>query len=156
MTQDERHMRAAIAAARCNPQAPFGAVLVDQRLNRVICCGFNKTAQSPILHGEIDCLRVASDGPSRVDWEACCLYSTAEPCCMCQSAILWCGIPRVVFGTSVATLRSLGWPQFRLDAAAIVREAPFRVCTITSGVLKEECDQLFHDASVIRQQRLHA
>ena len=65
---------------------------------------------------------------------------------MCQSAILWAGIPFVAFGTSIKTLTSLGWNQFRMTAADIVAAAPFARCEILGGVLAPECDKLFESA----------
>ena len=71
------------------------------------------------------------------------LYTTAEPCCMCQGAILWAGIPEVVFGTSISTLQRLGWHQIDIPAEEVVRRTPFAECALIGGVLEHECDELF-------------
>jgi tRNA(Arg) A34 adenosine deaminase TadA len=65
---------------------------------------------------------------------------------MCQAAIIWAGIPEVVFGTSIATLKELGWEQFHLRAIDVEKRAAFAECQIVGGVLAEQCDQLFKEA----------
>jgi tRNA(Arg) A34 adenosine deaminase TadA len=67
---------------------------------------------------------------------------------MCQAAILWAGIPEVVYGTSVEKLVELGWNQFDLRATTVIASAPFAQCKITGGILAEECDQLFKQGRV--------
>ena len=65
---------------------------------------------------------------------------------MCQGAILWAGIPEVVFGTSIRTLVQLGWSQIDIKAEEVARRAPFAQCTLIGGVLERECDALFQAA----------
>ncbi|MGL4423345.1 MAG: nucleoside deaminase, partial [Gemmataceae bacterium] len=65
---------------------------------------------------------------------------------MCQGAILWCGISRVVFGTSIRTLQQLGWKQIDILAEEVVRRAPGYQCEVVGGVLADECDPLFANA----------
>ena len=65
---------------------------------------------------------------------------------MCQGAILWAGIRRVVFGTSIETLRKLGWRQIEIPAAEVVRRTPEAECELIGAVLERECDDLFRVA----------
>lgn len=65
---------------------------------------------------------------------------------MCQGAVLWAGIPRVVFGTSIETLKIMGWRQVDIPAAEVVDRMPGVACEITGGVLTDECDALFRAA----------
>lgn len=145
MPDHEYHMRRAIQVARGNARAPFGTVLVDIETNEVIVEGVNRSDINPILHGEIEAInRYAELGAN--SWSSLRVYTTAEPCCMCQSAILWAGIPEVVFGTSIDTLVELGWKQFGLTAIDVTEAAPFASCKILGGVLAEACDRLFETA----------
>lgn len=145
MSPHEVHMRRAIKVARRNPKAPFGALLVDTTTDEVIVEGVNQSQQNPLLHGEIDAInKYAQLGVG--NWTKLRLYSTAEPCCMCQAAILWAEIPEVVFGTSVLKLVSLGWHQFNLRATDVIDSAPFAKCKIIGDLLAEECDRLFETA----------
>jgi tRNA(Arg) A34 adenosine deaminase TadA len=139
-------MRRAIEVAMRNPECPFGAVLVDRETGEVVAEGINSSSQSPVLHGEIDAIQNFAVKRSRVDWPNLCLYTTAEPCCMCQGAALWAGISRVVFGTSIDTLIRLGWRQIHISAAEVVSRTPGAQCEISGGVLEQECDALFRAA----------
>ena len=133
-------MRRAIEVARGNLKAPFGTVIVDGRDGRVVAEGLNKADENPIWHGEIDALRSLA---SSVDRGHLTLYTTAEPCPMCQAAVLWSGIGEVVYGTSIETLISLGWPQIVLRAEEVATRANFAACSVVGGVLEVECDELF-------------
>lgn len=139
----EAHMRRAIAQARLVPRLPFGAVIVRRDSGEVLAEGHNRSAVSPTYHGEIDVInRLASErAPS--DWSDLVLYTTAEPCPMCQSAIAWAGIGAVVFGSSIPFLTRLGWHQIDIRAAEVIRRTPFRDMVILGGVLESECNALF-------------
>jgi tRNA(Arg) A34 adenosine deaminase TadA len=145
LIDNEHFMRLAIELARNNPRAPFGTLIVDVESQEVAAEGLNRAREHPIMHGELDAIdRYAKGGCS--GWGKLRLYTTAEPCCMCQAAIIWAGIPEVVFGTSIATLIELGWNQFDLTAADVASRAKFARCEIIGGVLANECDQLFKQA----------
>ena len=137
--------RAIETARRNNPRAPFGSILVDSATNEVVAEGFNRSRSNPILHGEIDVINCYAANEMN-HWSRLRLYTTAEPCCMCQAAIIWARIPEVVFGTSIATLTRLGWRQFELTAAVVASKARFTRCDIRGGVLEDGCDQLFKRA----------
>lgn len=145
MVDHERWMRQSIEIASRNPDAPFGSILVEIDSDRAVALGINKSRSNPILHGEMDAINNYSLAGGR-DWNRLSLYTTAEPCCMCQAAIIWAGIPRIVFGTSIATLKVLGWRQFDLTAAQVAQAAPFSDCQILGNVLAPECDDLFRRA----------
>ncbi len=62
---------------------------------------------------------------------------------MCQSAILWCGIPETIFGTSIDTLTLIGYRQIEISAEEVIRRSWAAAATVTGGVLEAECDALF-------------
>jgi len=142
----ERFMRRAIALAAANASAPFAAVVVDVKTNQILVEGINRHRENPTWHGEIDAINRCASLGCAVNWPGLRLYTTAEPCCMCQGAILWAGIPEVVFGTSILTLRQLGWKQIDIGAEEVVRRTPFAPCHLIGGVLEAECDLLFRRA----------
>jgi tRNA(Arg) A34 adenosine deaminase TadA len=136
-------MRRAIAQANNVPLLPFGAVLVRGATGEVLAEGHNRSGLSPTFHGEVDVInRLAADQP-QIDWSGLALYTTAEPCPMCQSAIEWAGIPLVVYGSSIPFLQDLDWWQIDIRALEVVRRTPFRQTTVLGGILEKECNALF-------------
>jgi tRNA(Arg) A34 adenosine deaminase TadA len=143
MTQHEHFMRRAIALAGNVPMRPFGTVIVDRTTTKVVAEGWNRSEDNPTWHGEIVAMNALVQAQPAIDIKALTLYTTAEPCPMCQGAILWCGITEVVFGTSIRTLQRLGWRQIDILAEEVIRRSPGWTCTIIGGVLEAECDALF-------------
>jgi tRNA(Arg) A34 adenosine deaminase TadA len=139
----ERYMRRAIELAGKVPDLPFGAVIVDRDSGKILSEGWNKTSVNPIWHGEIDAINTLASSSVCVKGKSLVLYTTAEPCPMCQGAILWTGIETVVFGTSIRSLQRLGWRQIDILAEEVVRRSPAWKCTLIGGVMEQECDALF-------------
>jgi tRNA(adenine34) deaminase len=149
----ETFMKRAIELAANVPQFPFGAVLVDERDGRIVAEGWNQSRLNPAFHGEIDVINNCARLHAGIDWSQLTLYTTAEPCPMCQSAVSWAGIPRAVYGTSIPFLQSLGWWQIDIRAAEIIRRTPFRQCELIGGVLEAECNALFTAARKLAEAR---
>ena len=118
-------LRRAIAlSAESDPTTgdrPFGAVIV--RDGQIVGEGRNRagSAHDPSAHGEIVAIRNACAALGSEDLGGCTLYTSCEPCPMCEAAIGFSGIERVVFATSLAdALRAgAGVPSpFRLEENA--------------------------------------
>ena len=135
-------MAEAIRLTRPPSQTPFACVLVDRRADQIVASGLNDRASFPMLHAEVVALQNYSQ-TMQPEWQHITLYSTAEPCPMCQSAILWCGIPETIFGTSIETLIRIGYRQIEISAEEVIRRSWSAGATVTGGVLEEECDALF-------------
>jgi tRNA(Arg) A34 adenosine deaminase TadA len=146
---DEQYMRRAIHLASNNPKAPFAAVLVDQQ-RKVIAEGWNRSVHNPTWHGEMDAINKCAASNPKIDWTKLTLYTTAEPCAMCQGAVAWSGISRVAFGSSIPFLKSLDWWAIDIRAEELSRLAAFHQCTVVGGVLEEECNKLFRTALTIK------
>jgi tRNA(adenine34) deaminase len=149
----ERYMRRAIGSAGKVPDLPFAAVIVDRDTGNILSEGWNKTSVNPTWHGEIDAINTLASSGVCVDGKSLILYTTAEPCPMCQAAILWTGIETVVFGTSIRSLQRLGWRQIDILAEEVVRRSPAWKCTLIGGVMDKECDALFEWAICNRKIR---
>jgi tRNA(Arg) A34 adenosine deaminase TadA len=143
----EHYMRRAVELAANVPDCPFAAVIVDRSSGQIVAEGWNKSSVNPTWHGEIDAINRLAELPVKFDSSQLVLYTTAEPCPMCQGAILWSGIGTVVYGTSIRFLQSRGWRQIDILAEEVVRRSPGWRCTLVGGVLEQECNALFEAAS---------
>jgi tRNA(adenine34) deaminase len=136
----EELMRRAIAVARRNPRYPFGALLVHRGSGQVLAEGVNRAAENPTWHGEIDAMNRCAEAHPGIDWTELALYSTAEPCAMCQAAVCWAGIGlRVRHFDPLSATAGL--------AAEVVQRAPFHRCQVQGGVLESACNSLFEEAT---------
>jgi len=90
-----------------------------------VCTGVNNFGGNGwTAHGEIEALRNCSNvvkakyGESYVTnstfWHTLSLYTTAESCSMCMSAIRFATLKEVIFGTYIEQLHAYGWPQISL------------------------------------------
>jgi tRNA(adenine34) deaminase len=139
----ERFMRLAIAQAHGNPAFPFGAVIARPADGTVLAEAVNQGHRIPTLHGEIAVIHAYAERHGNRGWEETVLYTTGEPCPMCMSAIIWAGIGGVVWATSIATLKQVGFDQIDIGSPAVAAATPFWHGQILGGVLAEETDRLF-------------
>jgi tRNA(adenine34) deaminase len=141
---DHKHyMRRAIELTANCPGLPFGAVIVHGPTGNVVAEGWNRTGENPTWHGEVDAINRLSAVVPAPDPGDLVLYTTAEPCPMCQGAVLFAGIGTVVFGASIRFLADTGWDQIEIPAEEVVRRAPGMRCRVVGGVLEDECRELF-------------
>lgn len=147
MLEDEQYMRRAIELTAHCPALPFAAVVVDRRTGAVVAEGWNRAEDNPVLHGEVVALNALASLRPRPDGRELVLYTTAEPCPMCMGAVLWAGVGRVVFGTSIRFLMDTGWRQIEITAAEVASRAVGLGCQVRGGVLADECDELFLSVS---------
>lgn len=148
-TQDPQHidytqyMQRLIELAKHNPQYPFAAMIIDQQTGKILCEGLNHASLNPTWHGEIRAINACAEKYPKLDWSKTTLITTAEPCPMCMSAIIWAGIPTVVYGTSIQYLNENKWKQIQIDSHEVSKKAPFYRGNIVEGVLHQETDKLF-------------
>ena len=140
---DEYYMQLAIELAKSNPKAPFAALIVDNNTGEILSKGLNASSVNPTFHGEMMAINHCVTKHPHVDWSQVTLYTTAEPCSMCQSAVVWANIPRVVFATSYDYLITHGWDQISIHASEINKRSSFYKGTITGGVLANQANLLF-------------
>jgi tRNA(Arg) A34 adenosine deaminase TadA len=139
----EKAMRRAIAVAKRNATYPFGAVITRIAGGPVIAEGVNASSRNPMLHGEVSAMNDYLHRHGNKDWAEMVLYTTAEPCAMCMSALVWAGIGGVIFGTSLAGLKRAGIDQIDIPAANVAAASPFWHGELVGGVLASETDALF-------------
>ena len=155
MHTHEYYMQIAIDYAKQhNPVWPFAAILVDQSNGEIITQAVNQAHLSPTQHGEIVAIEQyckthhkAANG--LVDLSHLILYTTGEPCPMCQSAIYWANIKTIVYGSSINTLNRLWGTQITLYAQDVIDQCPNHYNSETQligSVLTTACDELFTQA----------
>lgn len=136
--KDERFMRRALQeaeAARDAGEIPVGAVIVAG--DRIIARAHNltETLSDVTAHAEMQAITSAANQLGGKYLTDCTLYVTLEPCVMCAGAIGWSQLRRVVYGASD---EKRGFMKF-------AHKALHPKCTVTTGVLEEECRQLMTD-----------
>lgn len=136
--KDERFMRRALQeaeAARDAGEIPVGAIVVAG--DRIIARAHNltETLSDVTAHAEMQAITSAANQLGGKYLTDCTLYVTLEPCVMCAGAIGWSQLRRVVYGASD---EKRGFTKF-------APKALHPKCTVTTGVLEEECRQLMTD-----------
>jgi tRNA(adenine34) deaminase len=134
-TDDLRYMQMALAEAQKAydmGEIPVGCIIVAD--NQIVGRGHNltETLQDVTAHAEIQAITAAASTLGGKYLTQCTLYVTLEPCVMCAGAIGWAQIRRVVYGATD-------------DKRGFTRFAPHAIhpkCTISTGILEEECKQL--------------
>ncbi|KAI2620141.1 cytidine deaminase-like protein [Hypomontagnella submonticulosa] len=152
------------------PTAAFGTVIVNHTgnsgLGELVCVGANSISSTgnPTLHGEIvainNCIQILTDtsGPYKLSpsdalaaFANLSLYTNAESCPMCASAVRYAGFREYVYGTSIATLVARGWTQIRIPSAEVYARSTDlpNLGALIAGVLTNETNPMFswqHDA----------
>lgn len=135
---DVRYMQLALLEARKaydKGEIPVGCVVVAQ--GQVVGRGHNltETLQDVTAHAEIQAITAAANSLGGKYLPQCTLYVTLEPCVMCAGAIGWAQISRLVYGAA----------DDKRGFANLAPTALHPKCTISSGVLQDECKQLLQD-----------
>lgn len=141
----EKYMRLAIEQAKGNPANPAGSVIIDHASGEVLGQGVNHNTVNPMYHGEVVAINDYISRHGNTGWDRVTLYTTGEPCAMCCGVLAWAGILRVVWASSVATLRNSGVSQIDISAVEAAARA-YQVCTpelYLGGVLADETDKLW-------------
>lgn len=106
-------MKEAIAESAKNLETghggPFGAVIVKDGV--IVGRGHNEVIKNndPTCHGEMQAIRDACKHLGTYDLSGCELYTSAEPCPMCLSAIIWANIKTVYYGNSAKDAAAIGF-----------------------------------------------
>ena len=132
---DEQMMRKALAEAELagkEGEIPIGAVI--ECGGRIIARAHNltETLCDVTSHAEMQAITSAANMLGGKYLQGCTLYVTVEPCVMCAGAIGWAQVSRLVYGSAD---EKRGYRRFAPDAL-------HPKCTVTSGVLEDECRSL--------------
>lgn len=143
-------MIAAIAKAKeavSLGSSPFGCVIVNTTSSEIVATGKNHAEENPLWHGEMDAINELAESYAQKglpfsgnDLE---LYTTAEPCSMCMSAIEWAFIKCVVYGSSIGFLQKSGWRQIDIKSNEVEMKSDWINVTIIGGVLQTQTNKLY-------------
>ncbi|MCL5985762.1 MAG: nucleoside deaminase [Actinobacteria bacterium] len=144
---NEEYMRLAIEQARKNIKnldgGPFGACIVKG--SEVMSAARNTVLiKDATSHAEINVIRAASRKMKSFDLSGCVIYSTTEPCPMCFSAIHWARIDVIVYGTTIADVKKLGFNELTISNEKM-RDLGKSNIKIVPGFLLKECASLLEE-----------
>lgn len=122
-------------AARDAGEIPVGAIVVAGDSIIARAHNLTETLSDVTAHAEMQAITSAANQLGGKYLTDCTLYVTLEPCVMCAGAIGWSQLRRVVYGASD---EKRGFTKF-------APKALHPKCTVTTGVLEEECRQLITD-----------
>ena len=112
---DQEAMNAAIKESKYNERnnykdgGPFGCAIVKD--NQIISTGHNSVISSkdPTAHAEVNAIREACQKLGTHDLKECSIYTSAEPCPMCLSAIIWANIKDVYYANTKEATDEIGF-----------------------------------------------
>lgn len=141
--KDHQYMQEALKEAKkaaALGEVPIGAVIVYR--DEIIARAHNlrETTQNALTHAESMAIQEACNKVGSWRLEETTLYVTLEPCPMCAGAILQSRIPRVVYGARDIKAGCVDSLYRLLNDARFNHE-----CTVTEGVMAEECGQILTD-----------
>lgn len=145
MIEPEELMRLAIEKCRegiTRGESPFGCAIAVG--DRVVAVSHNIVLSTTDItaHAEITALREACRAEGRIHFPDSLVATTCEPCPMCTAALHWSRAGNVVYGASIEDAQAAGFNELRLSSRELIRQSGSRL-QLTSGVLADECRQLF-------------
>lgn len=93
-----------------NIGGPFGAAVIAAN-GEILAVTSNSVLRDndPTAHAEVNAIRAACKKIGSYDLSGCVLYTTAYPCPMCLSAIIWANIKKVYFGCRPEDAEHIGF-----------------------------------------------
>ncbi|KAJ6620282.1 cytidine deaminase-like protein [Mycena sp. CBHHK59/15] len=137
------------------PFAAFGAIIVNHTSDEVVCEGANFRTGDPTIHGEISAINActavfAARNMTATEiyaaWADLSIYTNAESCPMCASAIRWAGFKEYIYGTTIQHNYNVGWGVMTLSSYDIFqqsRQLPGVQTLMLGQILTNETDPLF-------------
>ena len=146
MSEDSRLMRIAIDEAReglAKGEQPFGTVITSKET--IVCQthSLKVSTSDPTAHSETLAIRAASQKLQQRAF----VYTTCEPCPMCLGAMLNAHVKRLVMGARLRDLSDNVVFSFGSYSAESFASMVGWTLQIDSGVLAEECIELYRGAS---------
>ncbi|KAK9797962.1 putative Cytidine deaminase-like protein [Seiridium cardinale] len=137
------------------PFAAYGTIIVNHTADEVVCEGANFRTGDPTIHGEISAINACTakfveKGMTATEiyaaWGELSLYTNAESCPMCASAIRWSGFKEYIYGTTIQHNYNVGWGVMTLSSYDVFqqsRQLPGYQTVMLGQILTNETDPLF-------------
>jgi tRNA(Arg) A34 adenosine deaminase TadA len=116
---------------------PFGALLFKD--GEVILTAENTivTEKDVTGHAELNLIRMAGKQFDGETLSRATLYTSTEPCIMCQGSIYWAGVPKVVYGVTGSSLAEMGGAGWYIPSREIYDRMRPKI-EVIGPVLEEE------------------
>lgn len=133
-------MALAITAAR-QSQEPLRCGVVIAHNNQVVAQTYNqqRAQHDATAHAEILAIREAGKKLGRKNLTDCTVYCTCEPCTMCLAALLLAKVPKLFFGTPLASATT--HLPLTLTSEELLQRATHPL-HMTGDLLRSECEKL--------------
>ncbi|OAP59137.1 hypothetical protein AYL99_06435 [Fonsecaea erecta] len=104
----------------------FGAAVLDRATLAPVVCATNNERESPLLHGEINCIQEFFRLPreQRPETSDCIFFATHEPCSLCLSGITWSGFNEFYYMFTYEDSRDLFAIPYDIDILKSVYQVP--------------------------------
>ena len=131
---------------------PFGASIVKD--GKIIARAHNTVIESKdaTAHAEVNAIRKASKVLNTHDLSGCVLYTSAEPCPMCLSAIIWANIKEVYYVNTRKDADAIG---FRDDMIYEYLNGTNKDLIHVHHVENDEALEVFEDFQELEDKELY-
>ena len=135
-------VQSALTGIKKEEGGPFGACIVKG--DEIIAVAHNTVLknQDPTCHAEMNAIRLACKELDNHVLTGCELYTTAEPCPMCLSAIYWARLDKIYVGVDKVIAAKYGFDDDKfyqqIALSPSQREVPSQY-----GVMAKECEHVF-------------
>ena len=132
-------IKSAIAGITRKEGGPFGAAIVDKN-GKLLAVAHNTVWKScdSTAHAEVNAIRKACKKLGTIDLTGCTIYSTAEPCPMCFTAIHWARIRDIYFGATIEDAAHYGFHEFKIHNLKLKMLGHLKT-KITPAFMRNEC-----------------
>lgn len=142
MRKEEKFMLEAIKEMRRGlkeGQSPFAAIIVNSK-EKIIAKGYNTVVKDndPSAHAEVNAIRAACKKLKTFKLTGCTVYTTAEACPMCFSAIHWAECKEVVYGALIEDAAKLGFHELFISDK-MMKKTGHSPVKVTGPIMRKEC-----------------
>ncbi|MGQ9368690.1 nucleoside deaminase [Azospirillum sp. ST 5-10] len=153
ISEHEKFMAMAIEEAKAGAamgEQPFGAVVVLDGEVIVRSRSLKVSTSDTTAHSETLAIKLATQKLQKRHIPDAVFYSTCEPCPMCLGAVLNAGIRTLVLGARNEDIKRLATLAFNFKDYSVESFAAMVGwdLTLVTGVLHEECVDLYRTAAV--------